>query len=54
MKRQKPRHDPKRRPAWVRPKLTRIGDFEKIVRAGGGKLSAIGDPGDGRKASGLG
>ena len=54
MKRKKPPRHPKARRVWVRPRLERIGDLEKIVHAGGGKLSAIGDPGDGRKASGLG
>ena len=54
MKRQKPTHDPKPRAVWVRPRLRRIGDLQQIVHGGGGKLSAVGDPGDGRKPSGLG
>ena len=54
MKRQKPKKDPERRSVWVPPRLTRIGDFETIVHGGGGKLSATGELGDARKASGQG
>ena len=54
MKRQKPRQDPNPRPVWVRPRLKRIGDLERIVHGGGGKLSATGELGDARKASGQG
>jgi hypothetical protein len=54
MKRQNSTRHPKPRQVWVRPRLKRIGDLEQIVRGGGGKLSATGDTGDGRKPPGLG
>jgi hypothetical protein len=54
MKIEKPPHHPESRSVWVRPRLERIGNLEKIVHAGGGKLSQVGDPGDARKPSGLG
>jgi hypothetical protein len=54
MKSERPPHHPDHRRVWVRPRLERIGNLEKIVRAGGGKLSQVGDPGDARKPAGLG
>jgi hypothetical protein len=54
MKRQKPERDRRPRETWERPRLQRIGNLERIVRAGGGKLSVVADPGDARKASGTG
>jgi len=41
------------RPAWISPKITKMGDIHEIVKGGGGKLSiAGGDPGEARKEEG--
>jgi len=47
-------HKPVSRRPWRRPQLTPLGNLEKIVFGGGGKVSGGNDPGDTRKPSGLG
>jgi hypothetical protein len=40
------------RTRWAKPMLERAGSVRELVRAGGGKISAIGgDPGENRKQS---
>jgi hypothetical protein len=40
------------RRVWTTPELNQVGTVSEVLRAGGGKLSMAGDPGDMRKNTG--